>query len=204
MMRFRGVLLAAVLAAACGSEPEAGAVRASSPDSASGVAAGAAGDTADAAAPVAAAAEPAAGGVVLAADGVEVGGAAGRLAFGSGREQVLAAVGAVLGTPTEQGTNEECPAGPLSHVQYAGLQLVFQDGGFVGWFAQEGSPLRTARGIGPGSTLGQVKAAHPAATVEETSLGSEFAADGLYGIVTSPSNEGKVQVMFAGTNCIFR
>ena len=35
-------------------------------------------------------------------------------------------------------------------------------------------------------------------------LGTEFAADELYGIVTSASDEAKVQVMFAGTNCIFR
>ena len=198
-MRIRGVLVAAILAAACGGEPEGGAVRTSSPDSASG---GAVRDTASAAAPVPAA-EPVAGGVVLAADGLDVGGA--RLAFGGGREQVLAAVGAVLGAPQEQGTNEECPAGPLGFTRYqAGLQLVFQDGSFVGWFAQEGSAPRTAQEVGPGSTLGQLKAAYPAATVEETSLGTEFAADGLYGIVTNPSDDGKVQVMFAGTNCIFR
>jgi hypothetical protein len=191
MMRIRGVVLAAIVAAGCGGEPEGGAVRTSSPDSASGGVA--------AAAP---AAKPVAGGVVLAAQGLDVAGA--RLAFGGGREQVLAAVGAVLGAPQEEGTNEECPAGPLAHVQYADVQLVFQDGSFVGWFAQEGSALRTAQGIGPGSTLGQLKAAYPAATVEETSLGSEFAADGLYGVVTNPSDEGKVQVMFAGTNCLFR
>jgi hypothetical protein len=197
MMRTRGVLLAAILAAACGGESGEGGVRGSTPDSAG---AAPVSDTGDASAPVPAA-EPAAS-VVLAPDGVVVGGA--RVAFGGGREQVLAAVGGVLGAPQEQGTNEECPAGPLGFTQYAGLQLVFQDGSFVGWFAQEGSPLRTGQGIGVGSTLGQLKAAYPAATVEETSLGTEFAANELYGIVTNPSDEGKVQVMFAGTNCIFR
>lgn len=198
-MRIRGVMLAAIVVAACGEEPDADAVRASSPASASG---GVVQDTADAPAPVPAA-EPVAGGVVLAADGLAVGG--GQLAFGGGREHVLAAVSGVLGMPQEQGTNEECPAGPLGFTRYeAGLQLVFQDSSFVGWFAQEGSALRTAQGIGPGSTLGQLKAAYPAATVEKSSLGSEFAADGLYGIVTNPSGDGKVQVIFAGTNCIFR
>ena len=199
-MRIRGVLVAAIVAAGCGGEPEGDAVRASSPDSTLG---GVVRDTADAPAPVPAAQQPVAGGVVLAADGLDVGGAP--VAFGGRREQVLAAVGVALGTPTEQGTNEECPAGPLGFTRYeAGLQLVFQDSSFVGWFAQDSSALRTAQGIGPGSTLGQLKAAYPAATVEETSLGTEFAADSLYGIVTSASDEGKVQVMFAGTNCIFR
>src|SRR5687768_12049105 len=98
MMRIRGVLLAAILAAACGSETDGGSGRASSPDSASGAAARVAGDTADAPAPVPTA-EPVAARVVLVPDGLDVGGA--RLAFGGGREQVLAAVGAVLGTPQE-------------------------------------------------------------------------------------------------------
>lgn len=202
-MRITCVLLAAMLLGACGSGPEDGDGHAAV-DSASGaVVAPVAADTTTAAAPVPAA--PAAtGGVVLAADGVDAGGA-GRLAFGGGREAVLAGVGAVLGAPEERGTNEECPAGPLAFARFgAGLELVFQDGGFVGWFAREGSALRTATGIGPGSTLGQLKAAYPATTVEETSLGHEFAADGLYGIVTDPSDSGKVEVIFAGTNCIFR
>lgn len=202
-MRIRGVLLAAILAAACGSEPRGGEVRASADDSVGATAVVPGRDTGSAAA-AAQAAGPVAGRVVLAADGLDVGGAAGRLAFGGGRDEVLAALSPVLGAPQEQGTNEECPAGPLSHTQYAGLQLVFQDGSFVGWFAGEGSALRTAQGVGPGSTLRQLKAAYPAATVEETSLGHEFAADRLYGVVTDPSDEGKVQVMFAGTNCIFR
>lgn len=197
-MRIRGVLLAAILAAGCGGGSDQGEVRGSAPDSAGAAAAVRGTDSAAAGA----AAEPLPASVVLAPDGLDVGGA--KLAFGGGREQVLAAVGAALGTPQEQGTNEECPAGPLAHAQYPGLQLVFQDGSFVGWFAGEGSALRTAQGVGPGSTLGQLKAAYPAATVAETSLGSEFAADDLYGIVTTPSDEGKVQVMFAGTNCLFR
>mgnify|MGYP006137183767 CR=1 FL=1 len=139
-MRIRGVLLAAILAAACGGGSDEGEVHAAAPDSA-GAAAGLPDTTnASAAAP---AAEPVPAGVVLAPDGLVVGGA--RLAFGGGRDQVLATVGGVLGAPREQGTNEECPAGPLAYVQYAGLQLVFQDGSFVGWFAQEGSPLRTAK-----------------------------------------------------------
>ena len=121
------------------------------------------------------------------------------------RLEVLAGVGGVMGEPREQGTMGECPSGPLYQVGYGGgLQLNFQDSAFVGWFAGEGAALRTARGIGPGSTLGQLRTAYPATTVEETSLGTEFAADELYGIVTSASDEAKVQVMFAGTNCIFR
>ena len=195
----RYLLLFAAALAACGSDRPA--------------------DTADGTAPAAADSSPAtverpvgtvppaddqASTITLAADGLELG-AGRRLAFGAARTRVLADVGGVLGEPAEQGMQEECPAGPLYQVGYAaGLQLVFRDSEFVGWFARQGSALRTARGIGPGSTLAQLKTAYPAARVEETSLGYEFAADELYGVVTDSTDAGVVEVIFAGINCIFR
>jgi hypothetical protein len=204
MIHSRCVLLAAALLAACGSEPNGDAAGGAAPDSAAAAPA-VARDTADTGSPVA---RPAAGAaVVLAPDGLEVAGGAApkRLAFGGAQAGVLADVGAVLGEPTEQGLQEECPAGPLYQTQYAsGLQLVFQDSAFVGWFAGQGSAFRTAAGIGPGSTRAQLKAAYPAATVQETSLGVEFAAGELYGIVADSTDAGAVEVLFAGTNCIFR
>lgn len=203
MTRTTSVLLAAVLLVACGSEPSSDAT--ARPDSAA-TAPAAAGTPADTlpAGPAAGGAAPA---IVLAPDGLNVtGGAAPKqVAFGSPRAGVQADVGAVLGAPAEQGIQEECPAGPLQYAQYgAGLQLVFQDSAFVGWFAGEGSTLRTAPGIGPGSTLGQLRSAYPGVTMEETSLGHEFAAGELYGIVADTSSAGAVQVVFAGINCIFR
>lgn len=194
------VLLAAFLLAACGSE--SGSADGGAPDSTR--AAAPAPDSAPAATP-APAAPSAARTIVLAPDGLELTGGAEKLAFGGPRVGALAAVGGVLGEPKQQGAQEECPAGPLYQAQYAaGLQVVFQDSGFVGWSADEGSTFRTAAGIGPGSTVAQLKAAYPAATIEETSLGMEFAASDLYGIVTDSTAAGQVQMMFAGTNCIFR
>lgn len=205
MARSTSLLLAAALLAACGSEPSTDAGAQSAPDSAATTPA-AARAPADAQ-PPGPAADRGAPALVLAPDGLNVtGGAAPKhLAFGSPRAGVLADVGTVLGAPGEQGIQEECPAGPLYQVSYAGgLQLVFQDSAFVGWFSGEGSTLRTAPGIGPGSTLGQLRSAYPGVTVEETSLGHEFAAGELYGIVADTSSAGAVQVVFAGTNCIFR
>lgn len=196
-------LLAIVLLAACGSEPSRDAAGAS-PDSAVHAPAAvrdAVDTTSRGASP-----ERGAASIVLAPDALTIGGAAPkRLAFGGARAGVLADVDAALGQPKEQGIQEECPAGPLYHALYAsGLQVVFQDDEFVGWAAREGSNFRTAQGIGPGSTLGELKKAYPAATVQETSLGHEFAAGDLYGIVTGPSDSATVEMMFAGTNCIFR
>ncbi|HST58893.1 MAG TPA: hypothetical protein VLK84_09400 [Longimicrobium sp.] len=205
MTNSRCLLLAVLLLAACGSE--GGADARSSADSAAVPATSASGAD-SAAAPPPAAPEPAPRTIVLAPDGLELAGGAGgaaKLAFGGPRAGALAAVSGVLGEPREQGAQEECPAGPLYQAQYAaGLQVVFQDSAFVGWSAGEGSTFRTASGIGPGSTVAQLKAAYPAATVEETSLGMEFAASELYGIVTDSTAAGQVQMMFAGTNCIFR
>jgi hypothetical protein len=200
-------LLAALLLAACGSEPSGDAARAPAPDSAAAPSAapptaGGAGDSTPAA-PVAA--RPT---VILAPDGVEIANGAGapaRLAFGAARDTVLGRVGALMNGPGKQAEQEECPAGPLTTTQYpSGLQLVFQEGKFVGWAAEPGSTLRTAPGIGPGSTLGQLRAAYPAATVDESSLGMEFVAGDLYGIVSDSTAAGQVEIMFAGINCIFR
>jgi hypothetical protein len=195
MMKTSRALLIAALLAACGSESSGDAAR---------------GPATDAAAPTPATAVPAPAAdstaIVLVPDGLGVtGGAPKQLAFGSPRAGALAAVGALLGEPAEQGIQEECPAGPLYHALYGtGLQLVFQDSAFVGWAARQGSTFRTVAGIGVGSTLGQLKAAYPTATVQETSLGMEFAAGDLYGIVTDSTDAGVVEMMFAGTNCIFR
>lgn len=206
MKQFKYALMA-ILLAACGSEPARDAATSAPPDSGVPASAAAGGDTADTLSR-AAAPERGAGSVVLAPGGLSIAAGAGapkRLAFGAAQADVLAGVNAVLGAPREQGIQEECPGGPLYHALYAsGLQVVFQEDAFVGWSAREGSSFRTAQGIGPGSTLGELKKAYPAATVQETSLGQEFAAGDLYGVVTDASERGKVEIIFAGTNCIFR
>lgn len=197
MIVLRGAVLALLLAA-CGREDAADADRAASSDFAAPAAA------VDPAAQRAPGPDSPAsdGAVVLAPDGVGFGGAP-RLAFGEGQGRVVADARAALGEPDEQGLQEECPAGPLGFVQWTGgLQLVFQDSAFVGWSARPGTTLRTAAGIGPGSTAAEVKAAYPASTVEQTSLGTEFSAGDLYGVMAEDAD--RVDHLYAGINCIFR
>jgi hypothetical protein len=144
--------------------------------------------------------------VVLAPDGLAVSGGAAprRIAFGEPQARVLADAGAVLGRPQNGGMQEECPAGPLYQTTFSAVQLVFQDSAFVGWAAQTGSNLRTAKGVGPGSTLSQIRASYPAATVDQTSLGTEFTAGDLYGVLSDSTDSARLEFMFAGINCIFR
>jgi hypothetical protein len=141
--------------------------------------------------------------VTLGSHGLDVGGE--RFPFGAERARVLAALSRSLGDPQEQGTSQECPAGPMHQARFAnGLQLNFQDGAFAGWFAGPQARLRTSRDVGPGSTLAHLRAAYPATTVESTSLGYEFHASGLSGIVTDDADEGRIEVVYAGVTCIFR
>jgi hypothetical protein len=196
------VVLAAALLAACGSEA-ADEGRGAVADSASAPAAQA--GTVDTT-PADSQPGQAASAIVLRPDGLEITGGAAprRIAFGEPQTRVLAEAGAVLGAARNGGMQEECPAGPLYQTSFSGVQLVFQDSAFVGWAAETPSPLRTAEGVGPGSTMSQIKTAYPAATVDETSLGTEFAAGELYGVFADSTAPQALGILFAGINCIFR
>lgn len=131
-------------------------------------------------------------------------GASRPLPFGTPWDQVLAAL-AFRGEPMT-GRNEECGAGPLEYARWEdSLTLYGQDGAFVGWFADRGAEGRisTAAGVGPGTTRQDLQAAY-AAEVFESTLGTEFAAGGLFGVLDSPHLDSPVTAMWAGTSCNFR
>ena len=131
-------------------------------------------------------------------------GAARPIAFGTPASQVLAAL-AFRGPPST-GTNGECEAGPLQFANWPdGLGLFFQDEKFAGWNADERgkSAIATASGIGPGSTRAELDAAYKA-DFAETTLGTEFASGGLYGILDGRAKAAKITNMWAGVSCNFR
>jgi hypothetical protein len=105
-----------------------------------------------------------------------------------------------------KGTNQDCGAGPVQAASWPdGLSLVFQNGRFVGWGlgARAIGRLATAAGVGPGSTRAELDAAY-SATVSQTSLGSEFSAGGLHGVLDGTSAEARITDMWAGVSCIAR
>ncbi len=131
-------------------------------------------------------------------------GSARPLAFGTQWERTLAAL-AFRGAP-ETGRNEECGAGPLDYARWPdSLTLYGQDGKFVGWFVDQGAEgkVSTASGVGPGTTRQDLEGAY-AAEVFESTLGTEFAAGDLYGLLDSPHPDSPVTAMWAGTSCNFR
>lgn len=131
-------------------------------------------------------------------------GSARAIAFGTPREDVLKLL-AFRGNP-ETGQNGECGAGPLDFANWDdGLGLFFQKGKFVGWNLNSRGQIAitTASGIGVGSSRADLEAAY-AAEISETSLGTEFAAGELFGILDGKDEAAKITNMWGGTTCNFR
>jgi hypothetical protein len=138
--------------------------------------------------------------------GIEVGGSV--FAFGTPGGEVVDAVSAVLGDPTDESDIAECPAGPATGARWDGeIQLVLQEGAFVGWSMAATSALTLADGLAIGSTLQDVRDRYADVTVDpESTLGIELYSEsaGLSGLVTEDSPTGTVDALWAGIVCIFR
>jgi hypothetical protein len=127
--------------------------------------------------------------------------------FGLPKDRTVAIVTNVAGAPTPESTNSECGAGPVQFIAYPdGLTLLFQEDRFVGWSLDKDAAGKqsTMSGIGVGSTRSDLAAAYSGVQVSETSLGQEFTAGGLYGVLDGPDWAAKIEVMWAGTSCVFR
>jgi hypothetical protein len=128
------------------------------------------------------------------------------LEFGAEMAFVESVITNLLGTPIGSNLNEECGAGPQMITQWpGGLVLHAANGEFIGWSARPGTDetFTTMAGVGIGSTRSELEAAY---TVEvfESSLGTEFTAGNLAGILTSPAPDAMVENLWAGITCIFR
>ena len=151
-------------------------------------------------------AEPA---VNLAPDGLSLvlpTGATRQVTFGMPRDAATRAIAAALGGPVEEGDNQECGAGALSFASFrGGLGLYFDGGKFVGWDldGRDGGQFATAAGIGIGSTRRQLESAN-AIKVEDSTLGVEFGAGDLSGLLSSRDPDGEITNLWAGTTCIAR
>lgn len=144
--------------------------------------------------------------VILRPDGLgftDDGSSTSALTFGTAAATVRAAVDrALLGggeTPTP-----DCGAGS-STVQHEGLFLLLQDDEFVGWVT--GSPgLTTGDGTRVGTSLAELRAALPAVTVTEGTLGPEWSTveGGLAGFLDGNDDSSAVSSMAAGVRCLAR
>lgn len=149
--------------------------------------------------------EPAAPALVLEGAGLRIPGASPpqTVAFDTPKAAAVTALTKALGRPpTERGANEECGGGGLEYVGWKDeITLWFEDGRFAGWSLK--GKLKTAEGVGVGSSRAEV-ARLPGFEVEESSLGTEFRAGGLSGLLGSKAPDAKVTDLWGGATCVFR
>lgn len=129
-------------------------------------------------------------------------GSARPLPFGTPSADALAFLSAVLRTePVEQGVNVDCAA------EYAtwenGLTAWFALERFAGWSVGRGSPLTTVDGIGLGATRSELEDAYDP-VITRSSLGEEFAAGGLAGLLESSAPDARIQHLWSGHTCVAR
>lgn len=111
-------------------------------------------------------------------------------------EQALAG----LGSAKRSTSSSECPPGQLDYLDYPnGLQLAFQNGKLVGWWAdEEARGVATADGIRPGSP----RSAIGSAEVVEVSYGKVFTIDEVNGLLDEQT-ASRVDALWSGLACIF-
>ena len=128
------------------------------------------------------------------------------IAFGAPEVEAIAAASSALGVPRERSTNLDCGAGPLDFVAFeSGLLVNVQSARFVGWSVRPGRERapRTMSGIGLGSTRAELERSY-AAAIAATTIGVEFSAGGLRGVLASGEAHARITDLWAGTNCVAR
>ncbi len=125
------------------------------------------------------------------------------VSFNSPKASAIDALTKALGRPpTEIGENGECGGGGLEYAQWKDeITLWFENGRFAGW--DNKGKLKTSGGIGIGSSRTDL-AQLAGFEVEESTLGTEFRAGGLSGILSSKAPGAKVTSLWGGTTCVFR
>ena len=128
-------------------------------------------------------------------------GSARPIPFGTSRADVMRAVSTVQGSePRDSGSMEDCG---VDYAAWADLTLYFTRDELVGWSTAPGSRLTTASGIGVGSTRRQLEDAYDA-DVAESTIGIEFSAGDLAGVLESEAPYARILHMWAGATCIAR
>ena len=160
-----------------------------------------------AAAQVIAPAEAAASTLALDAEGLRlfnsVSGASRLIPFGTAKLDALRAIGAAQKSPARtEGRNEECKADFVTWDN--GLKVWFVKDRLVGWSAgKSAAPVATAAGLRVGSSRSDLLSAYDA-RIRKSTLGIEFSAGGLAGLLESEASGAAVTDLWAGQTCIAR
>ncbi len=129
-----------------------------------------------------------------------------QLEFNMPAQQAIDALAAVLGAPGERSTNQDCGMGPLDFVPFGDeLMITIQNDRFLGWTVQRNgaATMRTMSNIGLGSTRAELQDVYNA-DIARTTLGIEFMAGGLQGILASDAPTAPITDLWAGASCVAR
>ncbi len=131
-------------------------------------------------------------------------GASRAIPFGIAKADALRMLESVQGAPPqEQGENIDC--GSTNAIWSDGLTVWFARDKFVGWsLASTGSPLSTAGGLMLGTTRSELENGASVAKIAKTSLGEEFTAGDVAGLLDSAAADARVTILWAGATCIAR
>ncbi|MFH7244593.1 MAG: hypothetical protein ACHWZW_17290 [Spirulina sp.] len=129
------------------------------------------------------------------------------LPFGMEMATVQSAVADLLGNPETVSANEECPGDPFVSALWAdGLVLNADGEAFVGWSVRPemgSDQFTTLAGVGVGSSRQDLEAVYTVEVFEST-LGTEFIAGELAGLLSDPAADAEITNFWAGTVCVFR
>lgn len=105
-------------------------------------------------------------------------------------------------TPVEEGYSSECN-GNFMRLEN-GLTIWFVDDAFAGWAVRGPAPtLTTVSGIGIGSSRDELESVYDVRIFRST-LGIEFSAGGLAGLLESDLPDARITHLWAGQTCIAR
>jgi hypothetical protein len=146
--------------------------------------------------------------LALSRDGLTfvIGASTRNLNFGSDKAAVMTALQSAEGAPRSVDTGSMCEDGSgrvFDTVLYDGLSVYFLNSTLSGWRVSK-AQFTTLDGVGPGSTLTQLRAAFGEVKVTDSSLGVEWSAGTLGGVLSGKSDDSIVGEMFAGDLCIIR
>ena len=111
---------------------------------------------------------------------------------------VRAALDQALGDSTENAN--DCGA---VVVQYDGLVVALRGEAFVGWSVPQTGGLRTADGLGTGTTLAELRAARADVELRQ-GLGTEWSSGALAGFLDGTADTSQVTGLYAGDVCLAR
>lgn len=124
--------------------------------------------------------------------------------FGIGKAEALNMLQSVQGgPPSNQGAHIDC--GATNAVWQDGLTVWFARDKFVGWsLASAASSLSTVGGLKVGTTRSELEDGAAVAAIARSSLGEEFSAGNVAGLLDSADPSARVTNLWAGAVCIAR